>query len=170
MKNRVILLVIVFLGIRVATQAARAANPVLGAPASRKEPGQNFLGPRLGGDLWEAPAATVNPDFLIPDDSAIPVLSDEFTGHHFETTFGRDSFLLADAFKSDVMQVENVKPMEKIEVRSEDSLYDQPAAVAPPRRGETKRILLIALAGLAILVFRKFRAQGSVPRQKPSFL
>ena len=154
-----------------ATQAARAAIPLPGAPPSRKEPSHSFLEPRLEGALWDAPAATVNPGFLIPNDSANPDPSDEFTEHHFESTFGRDSFLLADAFKSNVMQVENVKPIEKIEARSEDSLYDQPAVVAPPRKSETKRIFLIAIASVTILAFRKFRRTAAgMPSQKPSFL
>ena len=170
MKNWAIFLIVILLGFRVAIQAARAALPMPGAPPSR-EHDPDILGPRLGGESWNAPAATVNPGVLIPEDSDNSGSLNEFTEHHFESTFGRDSFQLADTFKSDVTEVENVKPIEKIEARSEDPLYDQPATVMPPHKSETKRIFLIALASVAFLAFRKFRRpQAGMPRRKPNFL
>jgi len=170
MNNRAIFLIVVLLGLRVAIQAARAALPMPGAPSNR-EHNPNLLGPRLGGESWNTPVATVNPGVLIPEDSDGSGSLNEFTEHHFESTFGRDSFQLADTFKSDATEVENVKPIEKIEARSEDPLSDQLTTVMPSHKSETKRIFLIALASVAFLAFRKFRQpQAGMPRRKPNFL
>jgi hypothetical protein len=167
MKNRVILLAVALFGIQAATQTALASPPA--PPVSNwgaRNPG--FLGPRLGGDLWKAPVATVNPSSLIPDDSADSHSLDGFTAPHFESSFGRDSFQLANAFNGN--NSEGAKPIEKVEVRSDDSPYDHPAtAVVAPPKSENKRIAIIALGSVALLAFRKFRRTGMPPR-KPSFL
>src|SRR4051812_9150380 len=99
MKNRDILLMVVLFGIQVATQTARAALPTPAAPAIQGNRDKGFLGPQLGGNLWNASATTVDPNRLIPDDSADSRPLFEFNAKHFESTFGRGSFELANTFK-----------------------------------------------------------------------
>ncbi len=117
---------------------------------------------------WDAPVSTVDPERLIQNDSsnsaagaAVPLKS--------------DSLPLANVFKDGKpIQVEETKPIERIEIGNADSSAQAPAVVAtaaPKPKSNSKRILIVAIVCVAALAYRKFRRANARPYPpKPSFL
>lgn len=139
---------------------ASADSPTVAPGAKRGNP--DLLGPLAGGE-WKAPIATVNPGVLIPDDAS-------GSGPPFKSSFGANAFPSANSPHSGSSQVAAAKPIEMVELHRDSPLSDEPVAVAPAPKSETKRVVTVALAALTLLAFRKFRRRNTGMPPKPSFL
>ena len=120
---------------------------------------------------WQAPVGTTDPERLIPSDSTNSTADAAPAAYHFDS-FKSDSFQLANTFQDEKpIQVEESKPIEKIENETDS----QPAAVlataAPQPKSDSKRILMIAFVSVAVLGYWKFRRANAHPYPpKPGFL
>jgi hypothetical protein len=168
MKNRVMAIVLV--GICAVTQMAQARPEPMSPAPGAKAGNPDLLGP-LAADQWKTPVATVNPEVLIPDDSTNARTAAVFDSH-FKTPFGANAFPSANSSRSGHSQLDAAKPIEieKVEVHSDDALSDKPVAAAPIPQSESKRVAIIAVAGMALLAFRKLRRAKTAMPPKPSFL
>ena len=122
-------------------------------------------------ESWQAPVGTTDPERLIPSDSTNST-ANTAVAYHFDS-FKSDS--LPNTYKDGKpIQVEQSKPIEKIETVTADSA-PQPATVlataAPKSKSNSKRVLMIAVVSVAFLGYRKFRRANAGPYPpKPSFL
>jgi hypothetical protein len=166
MKHRVILATVVLVGICAINQnqTAHARPDPLVPPPGAKAGNPDMLGP-LANDQWKAPVATVNPEVLIPDDSTNAKASG-LIDPYFKSSFGANAF----ATRTGSSPLEVTKPIEKIETHDEGALSDQPVAAVAAPRSDSKRVMMIALASIALLAFRKLRRPKTATPPKPSFL
>jgi hypothetical protein len=167
MKYRGISITIVLVGICTAPQMAHARpDPV---PPGAITGNHDLLGP-VGSDEWKTPVATVNPEVLIPDDSSGSRLGG-VSEPHFKSAFGANAFPSTNSSHGGDSQFAAVKPIEKVEMHHDDAPSDPPVATAPaPRSSGTKRVVIVAVASMVLLAFRKFRRPKNGIPPKPSFL
>ena len=168
MKHRVISITVVLVGICFGTPMAHA-RPDSFLPQSGTKSGNPDLLSPLSGEQWKTPVATVNPEVLIPDDSTNARPGGLFDSHS-KSSFGANAFPSANAARAGNSQVEASKPIEKIEAHNDDALSDPPVAAAPIPRSDSKRVVIVAIASVALLAFRKFRRPKAALPPKPSFL
>ena len=117
---------------------------------------------------WQAPVGTVDPERLIPSDSADSTTSAALP--QYPGPFKSDSLMANSLKDGKPIQVEESKPIEKIESETTDSAPAPVlATVAPKPKSDSKRILMIAIVSVAFLGYRKFR-RANPNRPKPSFL
>jgi hypothetical protein len=111
---------------------------------------------------WQAPVGTVDPERLISNDPSN-------SAANAAVPFKSDSFQAAKP-----IQVEEAKPIERIESESPDSTATTPAVLATTAqkpKSDSKRIITIAIICVAALAYRKFRrANASRRPPKPNFL
>ena len=122
---------------------------------------------------WEAPVSTVDPGQLISSDSADLTASNGLAEPPLTSLKG-DSFHFASSLNDGApVHAEKTKSIQEVETSaSSPAVAPSPSvqAVVAPNRG-SKRILLIALACVAVLAYRKFRRANAGPYpRKPSFL
>lgn len=159
---------ILLLGISVSTPVA-LAQPQPRAPQT--VPFQGAGGRDISQNpwqSWQAPVSTVDPERLISNDLTNSAAS-------AAAPFKSDAFQLANTFKDGKpIQVEETKPIERIEGGNADSTVQAPAVLAtaaPKPKSDSKRIMVIAIVCVAALAYRKFRRANASPHPpKPSFL
>jgi len=176
MKHRAALFATVFVGVSFATFVSHAGLPPEGPrafPGSKQY--QNPMGQDIsqnGWQSWQAPAATVNPEGLIPSDDSSALTARSSVAVNPAGPVRTDAAQLDKLFNQCESGPETSKPIEKIESSNPRATLDEPAApAAAPKAHETKRVILIAGLSVAVLAVRKFRRLLAGPAvQKPSFL
>jgi len=176
MKNWAFAAIIFLLGASMLTPRAHA-DPTVAPKNPRNGPYQG-TGDRdisqSAWQSWQAPVGTVDPERLIPDNSGDSTASGTLPQNHADP-FKSDSFQLANNLKDGKpIQIEQSKPIEKIESDTADSTSTPTAVVAtaaPKPKSNSRRILIIALISVAFLGYRKFRRANAGPYPpKPNFL
>jgi hypothetical protein len=171
MKHRALVLIAVLFGAHFAPHVARADFV---APPGTGPRTYNYHNPQ-GKDVsasWNAEGAG-NPDGLTPTpgtDSTNSTVLKGFSESHLDSLFGASS-VPATAPVHGNTEIDITKPIEKVEPHVEVAKYDAQPTPIVPRKSDSKRVVLVAFASVAILAYRKFRrSRAKVPWQKPSFL